>query len=91
MSIEVETRNVAGRVTAIGAADSSTLVVDRPVEAGGGGKGFSGGQLLFLAVAGCVSNNLFREAATRGINLDRVAVRVSGNFTGDAAVSTEIL
>ena len=91
MAIEVETRNIAGRVTAIGAADSFTLVVDRPVEAGGGGKGFSGGQLLFLAVAGCVSNDLFREASTRGINLDRVAVRVSGNFTGDPAVSTEIL
>jgi hypothetical protein len=42
----VETRTVAGQVTAIGSAGSFTLVVDRPVEAGGGGKGFNGGQLL---------------------------------------------
>jgi putative redox protein len=90
MTIEVETRNVAGQVTAVGAADSFTLVVDRPVEAGGGGRGFSGGQLLFLAVAGCVSNDLFREAAPHGISLDRVVVRVSENFTGDPAVSTDI-
>ena len=32
-----------------------------------------------------------RGRDTGGINLDRVAVRVSGNFTGDPAVSTEIL
>ena len=49
MPIEVETRNVSGQVTAIGAADSFTLVVDRPIDAGGGGRGFNGGQLLFLA------------------------------------------
>ena len=90
MQIQVETRNVSGKVTAIGAADSFTLVVDRPVEAGGGGLGFSGGQLLYLAVAACISNDLFREAAPLGIKLDRVAVSVLGEFTGDPAVSADI-
>jgi len=59
---EVETRNVDGTPTAIGSADTFTLVVDRPVEGGGRGLGFNGGQLLYLAVAGCGSNDLFREA-----------------------------
>ena len=89
MPIEVETRNVSGQVTAIGAADSFTLVVDRPIDAGGGGRGFNGGQLLFLAVAGCVSNDLFREAGLRGIGLDKVIVRVSGDFIGEPAVSSD--
>ena len=43
MHFEVETRNVDGRVTALGTADPFTLVVDRPVEGGGGGLGFNGG------------------------------------------------
>jgi uncharacterized OsmC-like protein len=90
LTTEVETRNVHGQVTAIGSADSSTLVVDRPVEAGGGGTGFNGGQLLYLAVAGCISNDLFREAMRIGIRLDNVVVRVSGDFSGDPAVSTDI-
>src|ERR1700680_3397880 len=90
MPMEVETRNVSGQVTAIGAADSFTLVVDRPIDAGGGGRGFNGGQLLFLAVAGCVSNDLFREAGLRGIGLDKVIVRVSGDFIGEPAVSSDI-
>src|ERR1700738_518798 len=90
MAVEVETRNIAGKVTAIGAAGPFTLTVDRPVETGGGGRGFNGGQLLYLAVAGCISNDLFREAATRSIILDKVVVGVVGDFHGDPATSTDI-
>ena len=86
----VETRTVAGEVTAIGSAGPFTLVVDRPVEAGGGGKGFNGGQLLYLAVAGCISNDLFREASRFGVDLDSVRVTVDGNFSGDPAVSSAV-
>ncbi|MEP7025706.1 MAG: OsmC family protein [Actinomycetota bacterium] len=67
-----------------------TVVIDRPVAAGGGGRGFSGGELLNLAVAGCVSNDLFREAAGRGIELTRVVVTADGGFGGQPAVSAGI-
>jgi putative redox protein len=63
MRIEVETRNLDGQVTSPGTVEQFTLVVDRPTE--GGGLGFNRGQLLYLTVAGCISNALFREA--RGI------------------------
>jgi uncharacterized OsmC-like protein len=91
MHIEVETRNVDGRVTALGTAEKFTLVVDRPTEGGGGGLGFNGGQLLYLAVAGCISNDLFREARTAGIELESVRVKVGGDFVGEPPVSDEIL
>jgi uncharacterized OsmC-like protein len=90
MRIEVETRNVDRQVTALGTAEQFTLVVDRPVEGGGKGLGFNGGQLLYLAVAGCISNDLFREARASGIALTHVRVRVSGDFVGEPAVSNEI-
>ena len=90
MPYEVETRSLHGQATAIGAAGPYTLVVDRPAGAGGGGLGFNGGELLYLAVAGCVSNDLFREAHRAGIALRSVRVRVAGDFTGDPLVSTEI-
>ena len=91
MRIEVETRNLDGRVTALGTAEQFTLVVDRPTEGGGGGLGFNGGQLLYLAVAGCISNDLFREARAEGIELSSVRVKVGGDFVGEPAVSDEIL
>lgn len=79
-----------GRSTALGSSGPFTLVVDRAAEGGGGGLGFNGGQLLNLAVAGCISNDLFREAAQRGLALDRVAVRVTADYDGSPAVSTPI-
>ncbi|MEU2612173.1 OsmC family protein [Micromonospora sp. NPDC007271] len=90
MTFEVSTRSLPGRPAAIGSAGPFTLVVDRPADGGGDGLGFNGGQLLYLAVAGCVSNDLFREARAAGITLHRVEVTVHGDFTGDPAVSTEI-
>ncbi|HSD49161.1 MAG TPA: OsmC family protein [Actinomycetota bacterium] len=87
---EVEVRNVDGAVTALGSAGPFTLVVDRPAEGGGGGLGFNGGQLLHLAVAGCISNDMFREAARRDIVLRRVVVRADGGYDGSPPVSTGI-
>jgi putative redox protein len=84
---EVETRSLPHAPTAVGSAEGFTLVVDRPADAGGGGLGFNGGQLLYLAIAGCVSNDLFREARAEGIELTSVCVRVRGDFSGDPAVS----
>ena len=87
---DVTTISVDGATTALGSAGPFTLVVDRPAEAGGGGKGFNGGQLLNMAVAGCISNDLFREAAKRGIRITRVKVTVTSDYVGDPAVSTPI-
>ena len=87
---EVEVRTVAGEPAGIGNAGPFTLVVDRPADGGGRGIGFNGGQLLYLAIAGCVSNDLFREARAEGIELDRVRVTVRGDFGGDPPVSSAV-
>jgi putative redox protein len=90
VSFEVEFRNTYGQAAAIGSAGPYTLVVDRPADAGGQGLGFNGGQLSYLAIGGCVSNDLFREADARGIRLTHVRVRVVGDFGGDPAVSEDV-
>jgi putative redox protein len=87
---EVEVRNVAGEPAAIGNAGPYTVVMDRPADGGGRGIGFNGGELLYLAIAGCVSNDLFREARAEGLDLQLVRVVVRGDFTGDPAVSTAV-
>jgi uncharacterized OsmC-like protein len=83
---------VDGGPTAVGstATGSFTVIADRPVAAGGGGLGFNGGQLLYLSIAACVSNDVYREAATMGIPVRRVAVEVDGDFPARGAVSTPI-
>jgi putative redox protein len=42
-------------------------------------------------VAACVSNDLYREAARRDLELTAVRVRVDSDYGGDPAVSSEIV
>jgi uncharacterized OsmC-like protein len=51
---------------------------------------FTGAHLLHLATAGCVLNDLYREAIDLGIALDGVKVRASGDFDADTWTSTGI-
>ena len=52
--------------------------------------GFTGGHLLHLAVAGCVLNDVYREAATLGIELAGVRVTGAGGFDAGTWQSTGI-
>jgi putative redox protein len=86
----VQLRTVGRGPTALGQAGPFTLTVDRPTAADGGGLGFNGGQLFYLSIAACWSNDLYREAATMGINLDRVELAVDGDFPARGSGSTPI-
>jgi uncharacterized OsmC-like protein len=86
----VEMRSVGSGPTALGSAGPYTLVADRPIAAGGHGHGFNGGQLLYLSIAACISNDLYREAGSRNITLSDVAVIVDGDFPGRGQPSTPI-
>ena len=51
---------------------------------------FTGGHLLHLAAAGCVLNDLYREAAALGIELAGVRVTAAGGFDTATWQSTGI-
>jgi organic hydroperoxide reductase OsmC/OhrA len=48
----------------------------------GFGSSVSGGELLFLALATCYCNDIYREAERQGIRVVSVEVDVSGEFGG---------
>jgi organic hydroperoxide reductase OsmC/OhrA len=48
--------------------------------AAGFGSSANGGELLFLALATCYCNDIYREAAKRGVSVERVEVDVAGEF-----------
>ena len=51
-----------------------------PPKSTGYGSSASGGELLFLALASCYCNDIYREAAKRNIKVERVEVEVNGDF-----------
>ena len=46
----------------------------------GYGSSANGGELLFLALATCYCNDIYREAAKRNIKVERIEVEVDGDF-----------
>ena len=54
--------------------------IDIPPKASGFGSSANGGELLFLALATCYCNDIYREAAKRNIKVRNVQVEVSGDF-----------
>ena len=49
-------------------------------KAAGFGSTANGGELLFLALATCYCNDLYREATKRGVSVERIEVEVAGEF-----------
>lgn len=79
----IHVRTVHDACIAVGWTGPRTLTIDRPEAAGGMGLGFSGGELLLLAIGGCYCNDLFREAAKRGMTINSVHVDVEADWGGE--------
>lgn len=56
--------------------------INIPPKSSGYGSSANGGELLFLALATCYCNDIYREAAARGIEVTAVEVEVTGDFGG---------
>jgi uncharacterized OsmC-like protein len=78
----VEIRTLADTSLAVGSSGPRTVTIDRSKEAGGSRARF-GGELMLLAVGGCYSNDVYREAAKRGIKIHYVEVKVTADWGGD--------
>lgn len=56
----------------------------------GCGSSVNGGELLFLALATCDCNDLYREGRKRGIEMAEVEVEVSGEFGAEGTGAQNI-
>lgn len=61
-----------------------------PPKQEGFGSSVNGGELLFLALATCYCNDLYREAQKRQIPIDMVEVEVSGEFGSEGEAARNI-
>jgi organic hydroperoxide reductase OsmC/OhrA len=62
-----------------------------PPKATGFGSSANGGELLFLALATCYCNDIYREATKRGIQVERVEVEVEGDFGAEGEPATNVI
>ncbi len=72
-------------------ANGHTQSLSVPPRADGYGSSLNGGQFLFLALATCYCNDLYREAAKQGIQVHHVEVTVEGDFEGEGLPATHVV
>ena len=88
-TIEASFRTIPGTQAAEGRTGDHAVVVDRPAGvAGGAGAGMNGGQLLVLAIGGCLANDVRFIAAVRNDTIDDVQVDVSLDIDDDGVVTS---
>lgn len=70
----------------VGDKEQSLPISPKPT----GGSSVTGGELLFLALATCYCNDIYREAAKRDIQIENVEVEVEGDFETERSASNII-
>jgi uncharacterized OsmC-like protein len=71
----------------VGEKEQSLPIAPKPT----GGSSVTGGELLFLALATCFCNDIYREGVKRGITVHNVAVEVDGDFEAERQPASNIV
>jgi uncharacterized OsmC-like protein len=71
----------------VGDKEQSLPIAHKPT----GGSSVTGGELLFLALAICFCNDIYREAGKREIKVQSVEVEVQGDFEAERMPASNIV
>jgi organic hydroperoxide reductase OsmC/OhrA len=80
MKFSARVQNSEGRHQVTLSTNDQTHTLDIPSRPTGFGSSANGGELLFLALATCYCNDIYREAGKRGLKVEEVEVEVEGDF-----------
>ena len=80
MKISARVENSMGQHEATVTTDGRAQRIGIPPKPTGFGSAANGAELLSLALATCYCNDIYREAAQRGITVKHVEVEVTGDF-----------
>jgi organic hydroperoxide reductase OsmC/OhrA len=83
MKIRASVQNIHGKHEVSLRTNDSVQSISIPPKSSGSGSSVNGGELLFLALATCYCNDIYLEAAKRGISVTGVEVTVEGDFGGE--------
>jgi uncharacterized OsmC-like protein len=91
MKYSASMHNIDGRLDVIMKKGDQTNTLDIAPYKKGFGSSISGGEILFLAIATCYCNDIYRESKKLGIVIDNVEVDVDGDFmaAGEPAMNVQ--
>lgn len=90
MTISASIKNTTQENTINVSTNGNQQIISIPIKASGRGSAVNGGELLFLALATCFCNDIYRQAARRQIDIENVEVSVSGEFGKEGEPASNI-
>jgi organic hydroperoxide reductase OsmC/OhrA len=91
MKVKAEVQNSLGSHRVRLVTNEQEHSLDIPPRESGYGSSANGGELLFLALATCYCNDIYREAARREIAVERVEIEVEGDFGAEGEAASNVL
>ncbi len=91
MQISANLKNKKNENYVILKTENNTHSIKIPPRKSGYGSGANGGELLFLALAACYCNDIYREGAKQGITIESVEVEVKGDFDSESSPASNII
>jgi organic hydroperoxide reductase OsmC/OhrA len=90
MKISALVQNRENNHQVILSTDTNSHSIAIPPRSSGFGSSANGGELLFLALATCYCNDIYREAAKKGIGIESVEVEVTGDFGAEGTPARNV-
>lgn len=90
MNIITRMQNSEGKIKVIFQTGERSHFINVPPKSTGYGSDVNGGEFLFLAMAACYCNDLYREAAKKSIEITSVEVEVKGEFGSEGEPAKNI-
>ncbi len=90
MKIEATVRSALNQHDVTVSTNDTMKHLSVDAKADGRGSDINGGEFLFLSLATCFCNDVYREATKRNMHIDLVKVTVSGHFGAEGEPATGI-
>jgi organic hydroperoxide reductase OsmC/OhrA len=90
MKYSAQIKNMPGAheiLLKVGEKEQTLSIPSRPT----GGSSITGGELLFLALATCYCNDIYREAQAFDVEVESVEVEVEGDFEAPGKAASNIV
>jgi len=90
MKIKAQVWNSPGKHQVLLSTNDQAHSIEIAPKTTGPGSSANGGELLFLALATCYCNDIYREAGKRGIKVEGVEVEVLGDFGAEGEPARKV-
>ena len=91
MKINARIQNGEGTYKVILQTGENVHSIDIPPRPSGFGSSANGGELMCLALATCYCNDIYREAAKKGIKVEHVEVEVESEFGAEGEPARNVV